>query len=348
MQTRLQLNQNDEIVGSHKSLRSMKVLFACPPDRNSFIANSISSIELRSVEDGDRSADVEIGRNKFWNSEYKFDVVNLQWPESLFEGRWELNDQRVGKICQRIKEWKSRGAKVCLTRHNIKPHAQWSSADLIESIFSAIDGVVHLGQASLEEFNSRYGQLNYTHLLHKVVPHPGYFDLPNAIAPAQARESLGINMAQKVVLVFGTIRSRAEASFIKQVFEGLRIDNKLLLAPRWFRSTTRIANKLRRIGLQWDSTPKGANYRIADDFVEDDEIQNYFKSADVVLVPRCSSSNLNSGIIPLALTMGSILVGPGSGVMGEMLRDSNNGQFTDKASAINSIETVFQRSEESR
>ena len=69
----------------------------------------------------------------------------------------------------------------------------------------------------------------------------------------------------------------------------------------------------------------------------------------MVFVPRCSSSSLNSGIIPLALTFGRVVVGPAAGVMGEMLRQSNNPTFDDEFAASKTIakllqcETLFQQ-----
>ena len=339
-----------------KSPAAFNVLFACPPDDNSFLANSIGAIESASCED--RQYAVAMGTELFWNADREYDVVNLQWPESIFGRRWILNRKRVIRLCDKIKALQSKGTKVCITRHNIRAHDQWSKKDFLPPLYRQVDGVIHLGTASRMEFQQRYGGEEWeSRIQHAVVPHPGYFDLRNEVDRDQAKAYLGIEDEKKVILVFGAVRSRQEANLVEQVFsrvskqisESRSPHELLLLAPRWLKSKTRLSEQLRKYGLYQDRAPTGEQFKIGFDFVHEDKIQMYLGAADVVFVPRCSSSSLNSGIIPLALTFGRVVVGPAAGVMGEMLRQSNNPTFDDEFAASKTIakllqcETLFQQ-----
>ncbi len=317
----------------------MRILFACPNNLNTFIRNSIFAIENHSQFPVDPIA---LGKERFWNPGEDYDIVNLHWPESMFVDWWYLDEDRVHRLCSQIDVWRRRGARVCMTRHNIKPHIQKSSIDFMKPILARLDGLIHLGQASMDEFEVRYRREPWLNSLQQtVVPHPGYFDLENQVTRQQARLSLELKQDANVVLVFGTVRSRQEIAFIKRVFRQVQLPNKVLVVPRWYRSYTKLAQLGRMFHVFHDGVPRGTAFHIGFDFVPEEKIQHYLNAADVLLVPRVTRDCLNSGVVPLALTFGRVAVGPNVGVAGEMLRESGNPTYADLQSAARAIETVL-------
>jgi glycosyltransferase involved in cell wall biosynthesis len=59
-----------------------------------------------------------------------------------------------------------------------------------------------------------------------------------------------------------------------------------------------------------------------DGWIPDEEVQLFLRAADVLVIPR--EGVLNSGNVALGFTFGRVVVGPDEGVIGEVLRKTNN------------------------
>ena len=184
----------------------MRVLFACPFYTNPFIQNCAAAVRIASPD-----AHVEIGVEPFWNGKSRFDVIHLQWPEGLMRGvpfdRWQ--ERFVARICY----WKQAGAKIIITRHNRQPHRQHEDRDWYSDVYAQVEEVVHFGQASVDDFCEVYSRASWIDSIrHTVIPHPNYKNFPNSVSRAEARRRLGLQEDDKVILIFGEVRSTERSS----------------------------------------------------------------------------------------------------------------------------------------
>jgi hypothetical protein len=168
--------------------------------------------------------------------------------------------------------------------------------------------------------------LEEIHPTHKVIFHPMYSNLKNDSDKKSARNYLGIDENQKVILIFGAMRNDKERQFALNVFNDLDIEEKLLLAPSWYQ---RVA---KRTPFRWLSSKikiflnrPDKKLKLSQKFVPEDQIQIYMNAADIVFLPRFEV--LNSGVLLLAYSFNKIVVGPSSGSIGEILALSGNPAF---------------------
>jgi glycosyltransferase involved in cell wall biosynthesis len=78
---------------------------------------------------------------------------------------------------------------------------------------------------------------------------------------------------------------------------------------------------LRDLRMKW--LRRTASAQIFPGFIADAEATALFEAADVVLIPRWSR-HLNSGVVSLAMSLGTPIVAPAYGAFVEHLRDTKN------------------------
>lgn len=156
---------------------------------------------LTSYADGVRSAgvSVEADLEAFWRADpFAYDVVHIQWPETLFDWRIPAADD-LAALRQRLREIRGR-AKIVYTRHNAHSHlADETTAPVLKELHDLVeaecDGMVHLGEASRAECAVRS---DWAVKQHAVIPIPVYDRLYRPylqMDPAACRRELGIPRA---------------------------------------------------------------------------------------------------------------------------------------------------------
>jgi len=307
----------------------MRVLVAnIPLPRNRFLVDLNAALAQK--------VDLHHSHEDFWNQTGEADVVHLHFPEYLtFEIQDAymkgLDDALIEAIEERLEYWAERAA-IVITRHVLLPHdaitdPRWER--LYETIYRYCDGVAHFASASEEEFGTRYKDTDFNRKpVHGIVPHQNYDSLPNTITRDEARKRLGIADDRNVVLVFGSIRSQAEAQLILSAFDGCTAPKKHLLVSKWREEKANVSwIRLRN----WIRDAKRAYYRLHPnyhfnyDFVDEEDAQVYMNAADVLLIPRFRV--LNSGNVTMGMTFGRVVVGPDSWDVGELLRETGNPVF---------------------
>jgi glycosyltransferase involved in cell wall biosynthesis len=75
--------------------------------------------------------------------------------------------------------------------------------------------------------------------------------------------------------------------------------------------------------------------------IKDEDVPFYFAAADVVLIQR--KQILNSGNVPTAFLFKKVVVGPDTGNVGEILKDTGNPTFnsTEDRTITNALEKAF-------
>ncbi|MCD8740542.1 hypothetical protein LT679_08005 [Mucilaginibacter roseus] len=284
------------------------------------------------------AAKVEIVNSvtEFWNSEAMFDVIHIQWPEELF--KWLApSKQQLIEFKNRMIMWRSRGAKIVVTRHNELPNKADAERfkELYDFSYSTADAVVHLGEYSLENLVSRgSGTLN------SLIPHHIYTSYPNFVDRKEARKELGIKEDAKVILCFGKIRNKEEKEFIFNAFSKINIKKKYLLIPGFFERHSFKKHPVRKISIRVKHILRKmfSDQWLGFKFVHHRKVQFFFNAADVVLIPRLE--NLTSGVIYLSLAFNKYIVGPANGNITEVLRafDFPTFNVSDEESVVAAIE----------
>ena len=297
----------------------MRVLIAAPHD--------VSNPYCRELGAGYRAAGCEVvyGLDLFWTGHAQVDVVHLQWPEHLAERPAGVPPD-VAALVDRLARWRAH-AVILATVHNAEPHDPWPHwRDLFAAVYEQCDGVVHHGRRSAEWFASAFPGLSDTPS--RVIPHGAYTSYPVSLDRGTARRELGLTDTERVVLVFGRLRTTQEFALVTRGFASARIGRKCMLLPASF-PVRRLAT-LRNVGLRLRYLAR-VRHVLLPSWLPPHEIQRPFLAADVLLVQR--ATGLNSGNVPLAFTFGLPVVTPDAGVFGEVARETGNVVFAPATAA---------------
>ncbi len=147
----------------------------------------------------------------------------------------------------------------------------------------------------------------------EVIAHSSYLGVyPTVVDRATARERMGFTESDHVLVFLGGIRPYKGVDLLLDAFEVMhaaRPETKLLIAgrPGRFPGVDELEDRCRATaGVQ-------ANFTT----VPDDQLQLYYRAADVAVFPY--RRGLNSGAVNLAFTFGVPVVAPGVGCVGELL-----------------------------
>jgi len=286
---------------------------------------SIDNPFVKTLKEGLNSlgCDVDWGLNEFWTNYMNYHIIHINWPNSLFES-WNPTNIEILHLEYVLDEIKKNNIKIVYTRHNDQPH--YSSGNYISECYELIeknaDAIIHLGHYGISQFEKKLDCKQF------IIPHHIYDSIyKNEYSKDKARKKLNIPTDKFVILTFGAYRDKEEVDLILDNYKNLPIKNKYLLAPRlgeWLG----LESWHSKIGRLWFRSKvlnfklKKQNIKTQTEFISDEELPYYFLSADIVLIQR--KKILNSGNLPLAYYFNKVVVGPDSGNVGEILRETNN------------------------
>jgi glycosyltransferase involved in cell wall biosynthesis len=247
-----------------------------------------------------------------------FDLIHFHWPEELTQ--WEVPPLKplVERLLARLGGLTPTTKFVC-TVHNLLPHADAGpvSWDYYNRFYARMDRIGHFSQSSLDAVRAKFPDIPADkHVVH------GMNSFANlrayAVGREAAREKLGVPAKARVAATVGQIRSMDELKLLADAMA--KTDVHLL---RVFRppSVQSLADRARR-KLLMQSFDKRPITRL-EGFLEDDQLVSVCEAADIIVIPRMENQ-LNSGVLPLALTFGTGIVAPDCGVFREMLSGSMN------------------------
>lgn len=257
----------------------------------------------------------------------KYDLVLIQWPETLADWEKPTNDI-LKELRKTLQKWKE-SCKIIYLVHNIKSHYSCSENYrlLYDMVESNCDTMVHFGEFSHNIFFKKYPQKR-----HFIIPHPLYRRSSLPINRNSARKKLGLKESSIVIIAPGKIRNRQEMKMIVNSFEALEVSDKVLLVPFMYRKEVPINFPGRHKLKPFLDVKKQLESLVNRDFNTHKFLVDYFRkditelsiwisAADIVLVPRFNV--LNSGVVFLGLTHRKVLVGPKSGNISEVLNQFN-------------------------
>jgi hypothetical protein len=266
---------------------------------------------VESLSESKKVRSVKNSVARFWRQKSDADIVHIQWPEGLFDWNqpklWEL-----AWLEEKLERWSSQ-ASIVTTVHNYSPHGIDECDDLYEMTYKMSDGIVHLGEKSRQFFFDEYSFA--AEKKHSVIPHGNYTCFPNEISKKDARNCLGIEGGESVILCFGEIRHPEERDLLIEAFDQLELSKKRLLIAGRISPPSRLSLTYWR--LRYDP-----RFLVEEGWIPDKEVQLYLNAADTLVIPR--HGVLNSGNVALGFTFGRVVVGPDEGVIGEVLGETGN------------------------
>jgi glycosyltransferase involved in cell wall biosynthesis len=211
------------------------------------------------------------------------------------------------------------GRKTVLTVHDVSSLAGTVAGKrrLSGFVYRLADGIIvhnEVSRRELESLGVPSGKIN-------VIPHGHCLDstrkMPSSV---QARRTLGIETAAKVVLFFGQIKDAKGLDFLIEALPKVVREVPevvLLIAGRpWRTQFAKYDALIDKLGVR-------ARCCLHIRFIPDDEVSNYYAAADVVALPY--RRIYQSGVLIMAMSYGRPVVVSDLPGMTEMITDGVNG-----------------------
>ena len=204
------------------------------------------------------------------------------------------------------------GYRIVWTVHNLYPHERLQPQFIgrlahliVAQLATAI--IVHCEYARGALAREFYRRRNvYT------IPHPSYIDAyTNTISKQEATAKLGLPDSRLVFLFLGTIRPYKGLDRLVEAFQKIPGDNLTLVIA----------------GKPWHTMSESKVHALGQDdkriiviprFIPNEDLQIYFKAADVVVLPF--TDVLSSGSALLAMSFGCPVVAPAVGCLTEAIK----------------------------
>lgn len=310
---------------------------------------------MRGVQNA--GSDVTTGLFRLDQNGYHPDVIHFQWPERIFQST--PKEAEIKWLEERINYFK-KNSKIAVTVHNEVPHKKdWGIYERVYGlVYRYADGFVHMGEVSKKLLYERFPNES-ADKLHVVIPHGNYVVFGKQTDKDHARQQLNLpnKKGHKVALIVGSVRKVDELKRIKSIARIVhRLNGSLVFAgnvsltkPNFTIGKTaskRVLSELKQLvyELRLKNT-QGLIFRSGR--IPHSLMALYLSTADVMVIPR--GRVLNSGNVALGFTYGLVVVGPGSGNVGEVLTNFDNPTFIpdlDEASLQNAVEGAFALSDQ--
>lgn len=232
----------------------------------------------------------------------KYDLIHMHWPEYFLNRKSNLEvTLKLIAFLTLISILKFKGTKIIWTAHNSGAHEK--EHIFLERKFWAyflnnLDAYITLTRSGREELIRKYPPIK--NIKQFTIPHGDYRkEYENSMSQAKTRKLLGIKKNEYIILNFGKIREYKGIIPLINEFKKSKIRNKKLYIVgncENFNLEKDIVNNLNR------------DIKFINKFIPKNEIQLYFKSADLIILPYIEI--LNSGTLFLALSFNKPVLVP--------------------------------------
>lgn len=232
-----------------------------------------------------------------------YDLIHVHWPELFLNSNYFLKALLYSILFLVVLGIaKLAGKKVVWTIHNLTPHS--IKYPRLNSIFwffyiKLVDGIVSLSKANEKKAVDKF---DFKNGLSKSVIYHGLYDnaYANEISTDEARKSLGIPADSNVILFFGQVKPYKNVEKLISEFNK-NVDNnfKLLIAGKF---------ESKEYYEEINSLIETDNVILVNKFIPDEEIQIYYNSADLCVLPF--KNIFNSGSALLSVTFNTTVLVP--------------------------------------
>ncbi len=236
---------------------------------------------------------------------WKPQALHFHWLHPfMLDGERRFSLARTGRFLAEVALAKRAGWRIVWTIHNLVSHG--GKFTLMEQAFTRPFG--HLADACMAHSKAASEEAQRTfripaHKMH-VVPHGNYIGCyPNTIDRGQARARLGLPEGAFVYLFFGRILPYKGVFELVEAFAQLPLQCRLVIAgnARDAVTTERLQTAARQ----------DSRIVVFPNHIPDEEIQVYFRTADIAVFPY--QRILTSGSLILAQSFGTPVVAPEMG-----------------------------------
>ena len=237
----------------------------------------------------------------------------------------------LGSICKIVKS--NNHTKVIAIIDNMIPHEKRLGDHILTKYFSgAVDGFLTMSEKVAKDVKT------FSSKPIVISPHPIFKHFGEPISKIDARNSLGLNENEKIILFFGFIRQ----------YKGL----DLLLKSMAYKSIKDASIKLMIVGEFYDDPQPYHDLiktlGIADSvilhtqFVSDKDVKKYVCSADFIIQPYKNATQ--SGVTPLAYHFEKPMLVTNVGALADTVPNGKVGIVVEpnESSIANGIETLYQ------
>ena len=228
------------------------------------------------------------------NSVNPFNWLNIgiklkHWKPDLIVVRYWLPfmGPALGTILRQVK--KNHHTKIVCIADNVIPHEKRiGDVSFTKYFLKSPDAFVTMSEkvlTDLRKFTDRPAQL---------VQHPLYDNFGEAISKTEARNFLGLNQNEKIILFFGFIRQYKGLDLLLKAMTNEKIKKqniRLLVAGEFYEDEKPYLQLIQENGLQ-------ERLILKTNFIPDSEVKYYLCSSDCVIQPYKNATQ--SGVTPLA------------------------------------------------
>jgi glycosyltransferase involved in cell wall biosynthesis len=208
---------------------------------------------------------------------------------------------------------KKSGARVIYVCHNVLPHERRAmDAPLVRWGLAAADGLLVQSRPDLEAVEKLFPDKP-----RELTPHPAYtFFERGAMDRDRARQALGVD--GPVVLFFGLVRPYKGLDVLLRAVARARqqVPISLLVAGEFYEAKPPYEALVSELGL-------GTAVRLLDRYIPNEEVEIYFRAADLVVLPYTSATQ--SGIAQIALSFERPVIVTTVGGLPEAVRPGETG-----------------------
>ena len=219
------------------------------------------------------------------------------------------------------------GVKTVTVVHNAIPHEpKFFDKPLARRFFKQNDLLVSMCDAVTADIRSLCPQARIVQR-----PHPVYDHFGERRDKIEARQALGLDPDLRTLLFFGLIRDYKGLDLLIDALPLLGEGYQLVIAGECYGSFDKYQSRIAATGL-------GANIKVFNRYIGDDEVPLFFSAADVCVLPYRSATQ--SGITAIALHFEVPVVATPVGGLAESIERPGIGLMASEVSSQALAETI--------
>lgn len=232
-------------------------------------------------------------------------ALHIHWTHPVLHGIHDITQARkaLSAYLATVQTAKDSGVHIVWTVHNAMPHDvlhEELEAELQRKLLDITD-LVHVMSPRTRELCQPWFTCDESKVLS--IPHPSYHGVyPDWIGRKNARRQLGLREGETVFLMFGAIKPYKGLTESIDAINALAVEEpvRLVVAGK--------ADKSAETDAFTNAALTNPAVIIRPEHIDPQEVQVYFRAADIALLPY--RRTLNSGALALALTFGLPVVMP--------------------------------------
>ena len=263
-------------------------------------------------------------------------------PDIIIVRFWlPLMGPALGTILRRVR--KNKHTKIICIADNVIPHEKrFGDKPFTRYFLKSCDAFITMSEKVLDDLRlfQKTNRILRTKPA-KLVPHPLYDNFGAIISKTEAREKLGIEKLESVILFFGFIRKYKGLDLLFEAMADERIKKagiKLLVAGEFYEDVKRYQEQIDQLGIR-DGLILKTN------FIPDNDVKYYLCASDAVVQPYRNATQ--SGVTPLAYHFEKPMIVTNVGGLPALVPHGKAGLVTtpDPVAIANSILQFYQLGE---